>query len=83
MRSAPFKLVLAAAAVAAFTASAQAQSPGPGAGGVTGGDFGGARHRRTNTKQAETPKPKVDEKGYKAALDQLPNKQYDAWHGVR
>lgn len=83
MRIATFRLVLAAAAVAFFTVGAQAQSPGAGVEGVTDGDFGGAHHRRGNTQKAAAPKPKVDEKGYKAALDQLPNKQYDAWHGVR
>ncbi len=28
-------------------------------------------------------KPKVDEKAYSAALRNLPDKQYDPWHGVR
>jgi hypothetical protein len=83
MSTATLRVVLAAAAVVLFTAGAQAQSPGQGTPGVTGGDFGGSHHRRGNTKQVATPKPKIDEKGYKAALDQLPNKQYDAWHGVR
>jgi len=83
MSIATLRLTLIAAAVALLTVSAQAQSPGQGAPGVTGGDFGGSHHRRGSTKKAATPKPKVDEKGYKAALDQLPDKQYDAWHGVR
>ncbi len=83
MSIATLRLVLTAAAVVLLTASAQAQSPGQGTPGVTGGDFGGSHHRRGNAKQVATPKQKVDEKGYKSALDQLPNKQYDAWHGVR
>jgi hypothetical protein len=83
MKIATLKLALAAAAVALVTVNAQAQTATTSTPGVTGGDFGGARHKRGNAKQADTPKPKVDEKGYKAALDQLPNKQYDAWHGVR
>lgn len=85
MKIATFKIVLAAAAVALLAVSAQAQSPGQGVAGVTGGDFGGGSHHRRGSggKTADAPKPKVDEKGYKAALDQLPNKQYDAWHGVR
>ena len=73
-------LIFAAVALSAW--SAQAQSPSQGAAGVTGGDLGGHRGRGKSQKVA-TPKPKVDEKGYKAALDQLPDKQYDAWHGVR
>ena len=83
MRIAAFKLALAAAAVALFAASAEAQTASPGAGGVTGSDFGGGHHKRGRTKTADAPKQKADEKGYKAALDQLPDKQYDAWHGVR
>lgn len=83
MRIATFRLIMAVAAVALATVSAQAQSPGQGTPGVTGGDFGGGHHRRGNAKKVETPKPKIDEKGYKAAIDQLPDKQYDAWHGVR
>lgn len=83
MSVAALRLVTIAAALALLTASAQAQSPGQGAAGVTGGDFGGSHHRRGNTKKADAPKRKADEKGYKAALDQLPDKKYDAWHGVR
>ena len=83
MSIATIRLVVTAAAVALLTATAQAQSPGQGAAGVTGGDYGGSHHRRGNTKKVEAAKQKVDEKGYKAALDQLPDKQYDAWHGVR
>jgi hypothetical protein len=76
-------LIFAAVAVGLLAVSAQAQSPGQGAAGVTGGDFGGSHHRRGRSTKVMTSKPKVDEKGYKAALDQLPDKQYDAWHGVR
>jgi hypothetical protein len=82
MRIATFGLVFAAA-VALLTVSAHAQSPAQSAGGVTNGDFGGSHRGRGKTRKVVTPKPKVDEKGYKAALDQLPDKQYDAWHGVR
>jgi hypothetical protein len=83
MSIATLRLIVTAVAIAVLTVSAQAQSPSQGTPGVTGGDFGGSHHRRGNIKKVEAPKPKVDEKGYKAALDQLPNKQYDAWHGVR
>jgi len=30
-----------------------------------------------------TNKQKVDEKAYNSALGNLPDKQYDPWHGVR
>jgi hypothetical protein len=64
-------------AIALFAPSVHAQSMG-GMGG-----FGGHGRRQGQTKQAETPKPKVDDKAYNAALKELPDKQYDAWHGVR
>jgi hypothetical protein len=65
-----------------FAASAYAQDAG-GMGGM-GGMGGGGRHRQQQQKKdAETAKPKVDDKAYNAALKELPDKQYDAWHGVR
>jgi Spy/CpxP family protein refolding chaperone len=69
-------LVIFAGTLAAV--SAQAQD----AGGM-GGGFGGHHHKQGQTKTADAPKPKVDEKAYTAALKELPDKQYDAWHGVR
>jgi hypothetical protein len=68
-------------AIALFAASAHAQVAG-GMGGM-GGGFGGHHRQQGRTKPAEAPKPKVDEKAYNAALKGLPDKQYDAWHGVR
>lgn len=68
-------------AIALFAASARAQDAG-GMGGM-GSGFGGRHHQQGQTKKAETPKPKVDEKAYNAALKELPDKKYDAWHGVR
>lgn len=74
-----FKIPLAVFVIAALAASAHAQDAGMG----TGGGFGGRHHQQGKTKKADTPKPKVDEKAYNAALKELPDKQYDAWHGVR
>ncbi len=31
----------------------------------------------------DTPKVKANEKAYNAALRNLPDRQYDPWHGVR
>ncbi len=64
-----------------FAASAQAQDAGATNG--MGGFGGGRHHQQGQAKKADAPKPKVDEKAYAAALKQLPDKQYDAWHGVR
>jgi hypothetical protein len=74
-------VVLVAFAVTLAAAGAQAQNAG-GMGGMGGGS-GGRHHQQGQDKTADAPKPKVDEKAYTAALKQLPDKQYDAWHGVR
>jgi hypothetical protein len=68
-------------AVTLAAASAQAQDAG-GMSGMGGGP-GGRHHKQGQTKTADAPKPKADEKAYTAALKELPDKQYDAWHGVR
>jgi hypothetical protein len=64
-------MVVAASAIAT---NAMAQN--------AGGMGGERRHAQGQAKTAE-PKPKVDEKAYTSALKGLPDKQYDAWHGVR
>lgn len=75
------KILLAASAVALLTATVHAQDAG-GVGGP-GGGFGGPHRQQGKSKKTETPKPKVDEKAYSAALNELPDKQFDPWHGVR
>jgi hypothetical protein len=77
-------VVLVTFAVMLAAAGAQAQNAGGmgGTGGMGGGS-GGRHHQQGQDKTADAPKPKVDEKAYTAALKQLPDKQYDAWHGVR
>ena len=76
------KTIFGAAAVLALTiASAQAQDAG-GMGGMGGG--GGRHHGQQQKNDKTTPaKPKVDEKAYNSALKGIPDKPYDAWHGVR
>jgi opacity protein-like surface antigen len=74
------KTIILAAALAALTiTSVQAQNVG-GAGGMGGG---GRHHGQQKDAKAAPPKPKVDEKAYNSALKDIPNKPYDAWHGVR
>jgi len=36
-----------------------------------------------NSHDEKEQKPKANDKAYDAALRNLPNKQYDPWHGVR
>lgn len=83
MRIAAFKLVLAALVgaliatldVTLMLGSARAQTAPAG--------FGGKNHDHTQNGKADPPKPKVDDKAYNSALKSLPDKQYDAWHGMR
>jgi Spy/CpxP family protein refolding chaperone len=78
-------IILAAAVMALITASVQAQDGGGMGGGMGGGGMGGGRHHGQQQKNAKDApaKPKVDEKAYNSALKGIPNKPYDAWHGVR
>ena len=71
------RTVVAALAIALMTAGAQAQ-------GASGPDFGGGRRQHhAKTDKTTTPKPKVDDKAYNAALKSLPDKPSDPWHGMR
>jgi opacity protein-like surface antigen len=75
-------IILAAAVLALTIAGAQAQDAGATGGGM-GGMGGGRHHGQQKNAKAAPPKPKVDEKAYNSALKEIPNKPYDAWHGVR
>jgi Spy/CpxP family protein refolding chaperone len=84
MKIGTLTVLASAIAFALLTASAQAQNVGGmGGAGGTGGGFGGRHSKQGKTEKAETQKPKVDENAYNAALNQLPNKKFDAWNGVR
>jgi len=73
------RLLIAALAMALTVASAQAQLGGIAPGSGIGKEAAKASQQADDAKQ----KPKPDEKAYNAALRNLPNKQYDPWHGVR
>jgi len=70
-------LAIAAVAVALVASSAQAQTMGQ------SGGSGGHRHQQQNADKSGAQKPKADEKAYASALQSIPNKQFDPWHGVR
>ena len=80
------KALVAALALAALTAAAQAQQ-GPGAGMAPGtysaSKIGEAAASASSKIDAEGPKVKANEKAYNSALRNLPDKQYDPWHGIR
>jgi hypothetical protein len=73
--------LIAGLALALTTAAAQAQmSP------QQNQMNGAARLGQGASKQgaeSEKDKPKANDKAYNAALRNLPDKQYDPWHGVR
>lgn len=73
---------IAAAALALSGPGANAQMAG--ANGLGGGSGGGGRHQHQQTAAKTAPQaPKADEKAYTAALQSLPDKHFDPWHGVR
>ena len=69
------RLLTAAFACGLVTASAHAQ------GGAAGSAHG--KHGRQQPEKSEQQKPKIDDKAYNAALRNIPDRKYDAWHGVR
>jgi hypothetical protein len=72
------RILVAALTMGLMLASAQAQQSDP-----AGGFGGGGKHHAKTEKTATPAAPKADDKAYKAALKDLPDKQFDAWHGVR
>jgi hypothetical protein len=44
---------------------------------------GGGRHSQQQKHLKPPPPPKADEKAYSSAIKGIPDKPYDAWHGVR
>lgn len=44
---------------------------------------GGKKGHHKQDQATTDPKKKPDDKGYKASLSQIPDKQYDPWRGVR
>ena len=71
------RLLMAAFAFALLTANAQAQV------GAGQGGGGHGKHARQQPEKGGPQKPKTDDKAYNAALRNIPDKKYDAWHGVR
>lgn len=78
MKIAAITVLIGSFAIALPIGTAQAQNMGG-----MGGGFGGRHGQHQKKSKSEPAKPKVDEKAYDAALKELPDKQYDAWHDVR
>jgi hypothetical protein len=73
--------IIAAVAVLLMTASAFAQVGAPGT--FQGSQIGAHAQRANDGEAAKNAPKKTDDKAYNAALRNLPNKEYDPWHGVR
>ena len=72
---------LLAGLVLAFAASsANAQLGPPNTALNSAGQIG---QHGTRAQTDNEQKPKANDKAYNSALQNLPNKQYDPWHGVR
>jgi len=74
------KWLIAGLALALLTTGAQAQL-GQIAPGSNVGQHAAAASEKAD--KSDAAKAKANEKAYNAALHNLPNKQYDPWHGVR
>ena len=81
------RFLIAALALALMMASAKAQVGGLGG---QGNQMGNASQLGSHASQAghkgddkDDQKAKANDKAYNSALRNLPNKQYDPWHGVR
>lgn len=75
-------IILSVLVVGLTVGSVRAQDAGNAAGTGLGG-AGGGHHGQQQKKAKATPPPKADEKAYKSAVKGIPDKPYDAWHGVR
>jgi hypothetical protein len=51
--------------------------------GATAQAAGGHKGQQQSANKTDTDKLKADEKAYAQALNSVPNKAYDPWHGVR
>jgi hypothetical protein len=74
--------LIAGLAIALAVTSAQAQVS-PQATQMQGAQRTGESASRAGRDTTAASTPKVDDKAYKAALKNIPDKQYDPWRGVR
>jgi hypothetical protein len=79
------RLGMASLMLALMVTSAQAQLGNtPGVSPGTGAAMNVGKHSEAAEQKAESAqKVKANDNAYNAALKNLPDKQYDPWHGVR
>jgi hypothetical protein len=79
-------LLAAALTFALLTAPAFAQGMPSGPGATPGSDgTSGGKHRKGSGQktQDQEKKTKVDDKGYRSAIERLPDQKFDPWHDTR
>ncbi len=76
------KFLIAGVIMAVLMASAQAQMA-PQTSQMQGASAIGQSAGRSNQDPSGEQKVKANEKAYNSVLKNLPDKQYDPWHGVR
>lgn len=72
--------LMAGLALALVSSSAQAQMTSPTQPTLNATSAIG---QHSNGREEKDKRPKANDKAYNAALRNLPDKQYDPWHGVR
>jgi hypothetical protein len=76
------RILIVGLAMALMLASAQAQV-GPQGQQINAASQIGQHASNASSAKSDEPKLKANDKAYNAALRNLPDKQYDPWHGVR
>jgi hypothetical protein len=77
------RLLIAGLALALMMASAQAQLGTPQGNMNNNAQLGQHAANSIHASESEGQKVKANDKAYNAALKNLPDKQFDPWHGVR
>ena len=78
------RFLIAGLALALTMATAQAQmGQGSQMGSASQVGSNASKTQHLNDDKEAAAKVKANDKAYNAALHNLPNKQYDPWHGVR
>jgi hypothetical protein len=78
------RLAIAGLVMALTIASAQAQiAPGQSSQMQGATQIGQRAESATRASETDAAKVKANDKAYNAVLHNLPDKQYDPWHGVR
>jgi hypothetical protein len=75
----PMRMLIAGLALALMTAAAQAQMNQQ----TQMNNAARVGQNASHQGEDKADKPKANDKAYNAALHNLPDKQYDPWHGVR